>query len=434
MSRGWDQPLNQPVIEKRNLSLCVIGFPSTCGGAETELDHQITCWRQMGVDVSLIPTSPLDEKQLALGVAERGCTIHDPCDWSKCRGKHVLSYCNGIFLQNIREACKFAASTTFVNCMTYPFQAEKDAICEGLIDFSLYQAEHTRELATSQIPMAPSSWKPVVVRPFFDVSQFPFVAHDIFDHFSFCRVSRADPAKYSKATNRIYEGIRSPNGKKGWIVGVDDAVRAKIGESPDWIDCFEAGKIDPRLVYERSHCLIQAADTYENLPRVGMEAMSSGCVPIVDNRGGWREIVEHGVTGYLCGNPEDFIERASELASDPLRRSEMASAGRKRVESLYGIEPASRQWANFFDLLEPPSLIDKAFSMLSVTAGTVLEMFRGNPGLLPPSSIAGRLEHCNSCDSLQGGKCTRCGCCTSGHQNWLNKLAHPTAECPIGKW
>lgn len=37
-------------------SLYIIGFPSLYGGAGTELYHQIKVWKQMGVEMHLIPT------------------------------------------------------------------------------------------------------------------------------------------------------------------------------------------------------------------------------------------------------------------------------------------------------------------------------------------------------------------------------------------
>ena len=41
--------------------ICVIGFPSRVGGADTELDHQIRVWQALGIRVHLIHTGELDE-------------------------------------------------------------------------------------------------------------------------------------------------------------------------------------------------------------------------------------------------------------------------------------------------------------------------------------------------------------------------------------
>jgi len=46
--------------------ICVIGFPSRLGGADTELDHQIRVWQALGSKVHLIHTGPLDDNLRAM--------------------------------------------------------------------------------------------------------------------------------------------------------------------------------------------------------------------------------------------------------------------------------------------------------------------------------------------------------------------------------
>ena len=75
-------------------------------------------------------------------------------------------------------------------------------------------------------------------------------------------------------------------------------------------------------------------------------------MPIVDNRGGWKLLVEHGVTGYLIGSPDEYIEVCTEVAHNPAKRRKMACAGRERVETMFGMETANLQWSSFFKLLQ----------------------------------------------------------------------------------
>jgi glycosyltransferase involved in cell wall biosynthesis len=62
-----------------------------------------------------------------------------------------------------------------------------------------------------------------------------------------------------------------------------------------------------------------------------VEAMAAGCVPVVINRGGQREIVTHGETGFLCNSLDEMAERTVELARDPDRAARMAAAARDRA-------------------------------------------------------------------------------------------------------
>ena len=65
--------------------ICVIGYPSHIGGADTELDHQIHVWQSLGLKVHLFHTGPLDENLKAMKLEERGCVVHTPCDWGACK-------------------------------------------------------------------------------------------------------------------------------------------------------------------------------------------------------------------------------------------------------------------------------------------------------------------------------------------------------------
>ena len=89
-------------------------------------------------------------------------------------------------------------------------------------------------------------------------------------------------------------------------------------------------------------------DTTENWPRIGFEAMSSGSVLIVDNRGGWKKLVKHGVTGWLCNTQQEFIYYASRMALEPKLRGTMARAARKWGKELAGLESSMRSWGEVF--------------------------------------------------------------------------------------
>jgi hypothetical protein len=50
------------------------------------------------------------------------------------------------------------------------------------------------------------------------------------------------------------------------------------------------------------------------------------------------------------------------------------------------------------------------------------------------SEIQARLECCQQCPSFTGLHCRECGCCASGDNTFLNKLAWRSETCPLGKW
>ncbi len=61
-----------------------------------------------------------------------------------------------------------------------------------------------------------------------------------------------------------------------------------------------------------------------------VEAMRSGCVPVVPAAGGQPEIVRHGVDGFVCGSVDDLVAATCELARDPELCSAMSERARAR--------------------------------------------------------------------------------------------------------
>ena len=65
-----------------------------------------------------------------------------------------------------------------------------------------------------------------------------------------------------------------------------------------------------------------------------VEAMAAGCVPVVINKGGQPEIVEHGVNGFLWDKPEQLKAYTRRLVCDDQLRVRMSAAARERARYL----------------------------------------------------------------------------------------------------
>jgi glycosyltransferase involved in cell wall biosynthesis len=63
-----------------------------------------------------------------------------------------------------------------------------------------------------------------------------------------------------------------------------------------------------------------------------VEAMAAGCVPVVVNKGGQREIVQHGVTGFLWNTLAELKAYTTQLMEDETLRRRMSEAGRERAK------------------------------------------------------------------------------------------------------
>lgn len=63
-----------------------------------------------------------------------------------------------------------------------------------------------------------------------------------------------------------------------------------------------------------------------------VEAMAAGCVPVVIDKGGQSEIVEHGVSGFVWETLDELKNYTTRLISDDNLRLQMSAAARKRAQ------------------------------------------------------------------------------------------------------
>jgi glycosyltransferase involved in cell wall biosynthesis len=75
----------------------------------------------------------------------------------------------------------------------------------------------------------------------------------------------------------------------------------------------------------------------EHFGIVTVEAMAAGCVPLVINKGGQPEIVEHGVNGFLWNTLDELRGYTLLLARDVELRARMAAAAAERAR-LFGTQ------------------------------------------------------------------------------------------------
>lgn len=93
------------------------------------------------------------------------------------------------------------------------------------------------------------------------------------------------------------------------------------------------GHLDDMDSFYRRLDIYINTSVHEGIPMSVLEAMAHGLPAVVPNVGGFAEIIEEGVSGYLINNrdPSVFATRCIELLSDPEKREQMAEAARQRV-------------------------------------------------------------------------------------------------------
>ena len=347
-----------------NGQIGVAGFPSQLGGADTELDHQISVWSKMGLEIHLVHTGKeLDAnlRKIAIDLETRpGVKIHEPRDWKRFKGMPVISYCNDVFLKSLNDIREFASEIWWVNCMSWVFDSERDAQRAGLIDAHIYQTSRNMARIGAELGSLQEGhpWNGYLVPPYFDASRFEFCAQKHVDPeaFTFCKINREDVDKYHPSIWWLYNTMVAPQLKEGIVMGYNpERMDQKCGPPPNFVECLRAGARPVTEIYERSLALIHWADPRqtENLPRVAFEAMATGTILIGDNRGGFCDQLQDGVTGWLCSSDREFVYKASRCAFEMDERIEMAIAARDDLETNWGMEAAMNNWENFFNEQKP---------------------------------------------------------------------------------
>ena len=96
--------------------------------------------------------------------------------------------------------------------------------------------------------------------------------------------------------------------------------------------------------------LVFQPSEHESFGLVPLEAMACQVPVIATASGGIREVVEHGVTGYLCevGDTDAMANYAIELLTNPDHAREMGIRGRQRAIALFSKETIIPQYENLY--------------------------------------------------------------------------------------
>lgn len=101
---------------------------------------------------------------------------------------------------------------------------------------------------------------------------------------------------------------------------------------------------------------LQAADGFalssrsEALPMSLLEACLAGCLPVATDVGGVGEVVEEGVTGWLCapGSPEALGAALARALADPQASARVASVARERVRERFSVDAVLRAYIELY--------------------------------------------------------------------------------------
>ena len=335
----------------------LIGYPGEMGGANTEAWHTVKLWIEYGVDVHLIPTWGCDEGWKSK-VDALGCTTHavSPSELDHVPdlpSSPVVSFCNSQFIAHAERFRELGCPLVWANCMTFMFDHERECFGKiGPADAYVFQSEFQRsELEPQLVELGYTPDRGHLIRGAFDLDEYEFAPrpHLPGEVFVVGRMARPDTDKWSSNTWPIYSAIQYAN-KRALMLGMDDRTHEKLGASPVFADCLKPMAISVKQFLSTLHCLLPInGGARENWPRAGLEAMAVGVPIVAQNDWGWREMIEHGVTGFFGSNDCELAHYAACLAYDEKLRQRIVHTARERlVEELANPKRLWESWKRLF--------------------------------------------------------------------------------------
>ena len=151
------------------------------------------------------------------------------------------------------------------------------------------------------------------------------------------RHSRDVAAKFAPHTAEFIRRVGEVHDIKVRMLGAAHVMNGL--ESPQ-AEIFGEYEIPPVEFLAGCHVWVYAHAPYwrETACLAMLEAMASGLPVVVGNTGGMREYVQHGRTGFLANDVDDFVSYTSLLLDMPHLRYAMAERARAFIQEFCSIE------------------------------------------------------------------------------------------------
>lgn len=336
----------------------VFGCPDVLGGAVSEQWDTMKLWRQAGWLVTCIAvkgTRRAIHRCHPLGIGLVDCAAPDNLPGLPgLAGGVLVDFCHHPFVRHWAPVARAVCPIVHVACMSGIYPVERaHYLRHGTFAAHVFQSDfqlRTQEAGLQRYGMG--SCQVHRIAGALDLSRWPFRPRpDGHVRFVVGRMSRPDVVKFSWDHWELYRQM--PAGTQVRIQGWSPQLERRYGTTPPNVATAAAGSTPPGDFLAGLHLYVQSGQVPENWPRVGLEAMAAGVPLVVDDSGGWREMVVHGVTGWRAATAAEFGYFARIMARDQTRRTHIARAARERVEALTRPETLLAKWRRLFGSLGP---------------------------------------------------------------------------------
>ena len=185
------------------------------------------------------------------------------------------------------------------------------------------------------------------VQPFLEVagsrSAKAAAAGEVSRPFTVGRVSRDALDKHHPQDPALYRMLAS-RGLRVRIMGGTCLAPALAGV--EGVELLPAGaESTPDFYRSLDAFFYRTGASTEAYGRVVVEAMATGLPVVAHVRGGYAEVMEHGVCGLLIQSQEEAYDAVMRLAADPGLCRSMGEAGRRQALAVHGPQATQREMA-----------------------------------------------------------------------------------------
>ena len=318
------------------MAIVIIGRPGDVGGAATKIADLIGLLNK-SFEIDILVLEREERSRIANGrhvSRENNVRVIRRDELSKSRHKAGIAVCElGFFESGVPELLKERGiPLVWSNDMMWEFSGEPEAVKNGLINRVVFVSDLQRQYFERLYSDIEHRLIPNYVSP----DRFPYLER-VNQTFVVGRLSRPDPVKYPIDFPVFYEELDLEDVRfrvQAW----SEELRRKYSWhrfGPHW-ELLPAGKIPAAeflssldlFVYPLGH------QFKESWGRSTVEAMLTGCVPVVPAGHNFEKMFVHGESGFICSNFSEFKSIVGELYQNQTLRLKIGKTAASHCRSV----------------------------------------------------------------------------------------------------
>lgn len=331
-------------------AIYILGWPSFVGGADTKLAHLLILLHKE-YKLTVIPSQAcrLREKFWTRYMDRLGVKY---MPWKAVPKKlegFALSLCNPrYFKDGLPQRAKERGLTTIWSSeMNWHHPGELATIKKGVVDKVLFVSEIQKKKLSKGYGKLPS----IITGNYIDPRYFPFRTRRNAT-FTIGRLSRPDPAKYSEDFPVFYEALGLPDTRFRVMAWSKDLARKYRWHPFDarWELMSALAETQLKFLYSLDLFIFPLGHTYTEVwGRAVVEAMLTGCIPLVPGGHHFCELIVPAESGFICNDFLEYKHWAHKLYHDFPWREKIARQCREHaVHELCDAEKHREIWREVF--------------------------------------------------------------------------------------